>query len=102
MKLAEILSDSHLKYDPVNVGTYNYSAYDFDYVNLDGSKKKTSSLNHNRYDVYPYLGGKSKYKNWGNVPGMIFRNTKIDRNSNLTKYNNSAAVSVYEEWREKF
>ena len=31
-KLAEILSDSHLKYDPVNVGTYNYSAYDFDYI----------------------------------------------------------------------
>ena len=28
-------NNSNFKYDPVNVGTYNYSAYDFDYVNID-------------------------------------------------------------------
>ena len=95
-------NNPNFKYDPINVGTYNYSAFDLDYINLDGSKKKTSSSKHNTYDVYPYLGGKSKYSNWGNVPGMIYRNTKSYRDSNLTKYNNSAAVTVYEEWREKF
>ena len=91
MKLAEILSDSHLKYDPVNVGTYNYSAYDFDYVNLDGSKKKTSFSKHNDFDVYPYLGNcsgdkKKDYKNFGNVPDMIYRNTKDDRDNNKDIY----------------
>ena len=25
-------NDQNFKYDPVNVGTYNYSAYDFDYI----------------------------------------------------------------------
>ena len=73
MKLAEILSDSHLKYDPVNVGTYNYSAYDFDYINPDGTPKKTSSLSHDKYDVQPYL---KDGENYGNVPGLIYGNSK--------------------------
>ena len=92
------------KYDPINVGTYNYSAFDFDYVNLDGTIKKSSSSKHNKYDVYPYLGGKSKYSNWGNVPGMIYRNTKKDRDNNKNLYEdeilkpNGGEDKIYNYW----
>ena len=92
-------SDSNFKYDPVNVGTYNYSAYDFDYINLDGTKKKTSSSNHNNYDVYPYLGGdKSDYKNWVNVSGLIYGNTKTQRDENEKYYNQTANLNVFSFW----
>ena len=95
-------NNPNFKYDPINVGTYNYSAFDFDYINLDGSKKKTSSSNHNTYDVYPYLGGKSKYKNWGNVPGMIYRNTKEDKEYNIKMYNQKADKSIFINWKGVF
>ena len=95
-------TNSNLKYDPINVGTYNYSAYDFEYINLDGSKKKTSASEHNKYDVHPYLGGKSIYNNWGNVPGMIYRNTKKARDKNYEDYRTQANESVYNYWEEIF
>ena len=102
-------NDPNFKYDPVNVGTYNYSAYDFDYINLDGSKKKTSSTKHNAYDVYPYLGNcpeysSKNYKNLGNVPGMIYRNTKSNRDNNSKIYGekilspNNNRDFIYEHW----
>ena len=66
-------NNPNFKYDPANVWTYNYSAY---YVNIDGSIKSTSKSDHDKYDVYPYLGGKKSYSNWGNVPGLIYGNNK--------------------------
>ena len=75
-------NNPNFKYDPANVWTYNYSAYDFDYVNIDGSIKSTSKSDHNKYDVYPYLGGKKSYSNWGNVPGLIYGDTKRQRDKN--------------------
>ena len=57
-------SDSNFKYDPVNVGTYNYVAYDesIDFVELDGiTERKTEGSYHKKYDVYPYLGGKNGF-----------------------------------------
>ena len=88
----------NFKYDPVNVGTYNYSAYDFNYVNLDGTKKETSSSKHNEYDVYPYLGGKKSYSNWGNVPGLIYGNTKAQRDVNEDYYKQTANLNVFSFW----
>ena len=101
-------NNPNFKYDPVNVGTYNYSAYDFDYVNIDGSIKLTSKTDHDKYDVYPYLGGKKSYSNWGNVPGLIYGNTKEQRNSNgayskkVVVKNKDNKDEVYEKWSDSF
>ena len=100
-------NNSSFKYDPINVGTYNYSAFDFDYINLDGSKKKTSRNKHNKYDVYPYLGScpedsSKDYMDWGNVPGMKYDNTRAKRNRNGDDYKNNANNEVYKKWNEEF
>ena len=99
-------NNPNFKYDPVNVGTYNYSAYDFDYVNIDGSIKSTSKTDHDKYDVYPYLGGKKSYSNWGNVPGLIYGNTKRQRDKNGNYYDVSVSKYeediIYERWGEVF
>lgn len=95
--------DPNFKYDPVNVGTYNYSAYDFEYVTIDGNVKETSEDLHNKYDVYPYLGDKEEYNNWGNVPGLIYGNSKDDRNQNGKHYDKYANKHVYEDyWKGLF
>lgn len=101
-------NNPNFKYDPVNVGTYNYSAYDFDYVNIDGSIKSTSKTDHDKYDVYPYLGGKESYSNWGNVPGLIYGNTKRQRDKN-GYYHDDIVVQttndndvVFNNWRKKW
>ena len=100
-------NNPNFKYDPINVGTYNYSAFDFDYINLDGSKKKTSRNKHNKYDVYPYLGScpedsSKDYMDWGNVPGMKYDNTRAKRNRNGDDYKNNANDEVYKKWNEEF
>ena len=105
-------NNHNFKYDPVNVGTYNYSAYDFEYENLDGTLKVTSSDLHDFFDVKPYLGGKKSYSNWGNVPGLIYGNTRSQRDKNgnwrkelFEKYsfmNNNGDDIIYENWKSKF
>ena len=80
------------------MGTYNYSAYDFEYVTIDGNVKETSEDLHNKYDVYPYLGGKEEYNNWGNVPGLIYGNTKKQRNKNEDYYYDTANTDVFTKY----
>ena len=88
-------NDQNFKYDPVNVGTYNYSAYDFDYINLDGTPKKTSSLSHDKYDVQPYL---KDGENYGNVPGLIYGNSKKQRDKNEDYYYDNANTAVFSDY----
>ena len=102
-------NDTNFKYDPVNVGTYNYVAYDksIDFVELDGiTKRKTESSDHKKYDVSPYLGGNDDYSNWGNVPGLIYDNTSTakERNGNLynATINRDNADTIYPFWEGVF
>ena len=102
-------NDTNFKYDPVNVGTYNYVAYDksIDFVELDGiTKRKTESSDHKKYDVSPYLGGNDDYSNWGNVPGLIYDNTSTakERNGNLynVTINRDNADTIYPFWEGVF
>ena len=100
-------SDSNFKYDSVNVGTYNYSGYEkgvkFVYSNDESRVKNSSSENHQEYDVYPYLGGKKSYSNWGNVPGLIYGNTKEQRNATVhIVKNKDNKDEVYEKWSDSF
>ena len=91
-------SNSNFKYDPVNVGTYNYAAYDFNYINLDGSIKETSSDLHNLFDVYPYLKKLKKGKNWGNIYCLIYGNTRQQRDDNYDYYKENADYDIYDMW----
>ena len=109
-------SDSNFKYDSVNVGTYNYSGYEkgvkFVYSNDESRVKNSSSENHQEYDVYPYLGGKKSYSNWGNVPGLIYGNTRAQRDKNgewhdtsflrRNLYNQDGDDIIYENWESEF
>ncbi len=102
-------SDSNFKYDPVNVGTYNYVAYDesIDFVELDGiTERKTEGSYHKKYDVYPYLGGKNDYSNWGNVPGLIYDNTSTAKERNYTYYEDKCIIDkhdkIFDEWVDEF
>ena len=88
-------NDQNFKYDPVNVGTYNYSAYDFDYIKFDGTPKKTSSLSHDKYDVQPYL---KDGENYGNVPGLIYGNSKKQRDKNEDYYYDNANTAVFSDY----
>ena len=90
--LTEILSDSHLKYDPVNVGTYNYYASLPSYGLI---KKGNASLIYNEYDVLPFY-------DWANVKGMPYGNSKDERDANGYFYNNNANKIVYDDWRAFF
>ena len=98
-------NDSNYKYDPVNVGTYNYCGYEkgieFVYSYDETEKKTSTSDNHQKYDVKPYLGGKKSCSNWGNAPGMIYGNTKKQRNNNGDYYTDTADQDVYEMWWER-
>ena len=91
-------NNHNFKYDPVNVGTYNYSAYDFEYENLDGTPKVPSSDLHDFFDVKPYLGGKKSYSNWGNVPGLIYGNTRAQRDKNEDYYYEYANTAVFSNY----
>ena len=98
-------NDSNYKYDPVNVGTYNYCGYEkgieFVYSYDETEKKTSTSDDHQKYDVKPYLGGKKSCSNWGNAPGMIYGNTKKQRNNNGDYYTDTADQDVYEMWWER-
>ena len=98
-------SDSNFKYDPVNVGTYNYCGYEegikFVYFYDETKVKNSSSDDHQKYDVKPYLGGKKTYSNWGNVPGLIYGNTRAQRDKNGDFYRSVADESVYDMWWER-
>ena len=102
--------DSNFKYDPVNVGTYNYSGYEkgveFVYSNDESIVKNSSSENHQKFDVRPYLGGKKIYSNWGNVPGLIYGNTRTQRDKNGYYHRDICVVNnhdvIYEEWECEF
>ena len=98
-------NDSNYKYDPVNVGTYNYCGYEkgieFVYSYDETEKKTSTSDDHQKYDVKPYLGGKKSCSNWGNAPGMIYGNTKKQRNNNGDYYTDTADQNVYEMWWER-
>ena len=98
-------NDSNYKYDPVNVGTYNYCGYEkgieFVYSYDETEMKTSTSDDHQKYDVKPYLGGKKSCSNWGNAPGMIYGNTKKQRNNNGDYYTDTADQDVYEMWWER-
>ena len=97
-------NNHNFKYDPINVGTYNYVAYDktIKFVELDNvTVKKTKSKEHQAYDVKPYLGNEEGSSNWGNVPGLIYRNTRNDKDENLKKLNNTTS-QIYNYWNENY
>ena len=110
------LNNPNFKYDPVNVGTYNYSGYEkgvkFVYSNDESRVKNSSSENHQKFDVRPYLGGKESYSNWGNVPGLIYGNTRAQRDKNgewhdtsflrRNLYNQDGDDIIYENWESEF
>ncbi len=103
-------NDPNFKYDPVNVGTYNYCGYEegieFVYSYDETKVKNSSSDDHQKYDVKPYLGGKKSYSNWGNVPGLIYGNTRSQRDKNGYYHRDICVVNnhdvIYEEWECEF
>ena len=101
-------TNTYFKYDPVNVGTYNYVAYDksIDFVELDGiTERKTKSSDHKKYDVNPYLGGKGDYSNLGNVPGLIYDNTSTAKKRNYSYYEDKCMIDkqdkIFDKWVSK-
>ena len=74
--------------------------------------RNDESDDHQKYDVKPYLGGKKSYSNWGNVPGLIYGNTRAQRDKNgnwrkelFEKYgfmNNNGDDIIYEKWKSEF
>ena len=68
--------------------------------------KNSSSDDHQKYDVKPYLGGKKSYSNWGNVPGLIYGNTRSQRDKNGYYHREICVVNnydvIYEEWECEF
>lgn len=105
-------NDPNFKYDPVNVGTYNYCGYEegieFVYSYDETKVKNSSSDDHQKYDVKPYLGGKKSYSNWGNVPGLIYGNTRAQRDKNGDYHDISVLKDkddkdlIYKNWSEVF
>ena len=100
-------SNPNFKYDPVNVGTYNYCGYEkgVKFINLDGTIKKSSSSGHQKYDVHPYL---AEYDNWGNAAELIYGNSKEQRNKNgefsrkIVVKNKENKDSVHKKWSDYF
>ena len=100
-------NNPNLKYDPVNVGTYNYCGYEkgVKFINLDGTIKKSSSSGHQNYDVHPYL---AKYNNWGNVAELIYGNSKEQRDNNgefskvITVKNEKNNDLIHKNWSDYF
>ena len=105
-------NNSNFKYDPVNVGKYNYCGYEEDeeenkikFINSDGTIKKSSSLGHQNYDVHPYL---AKYNNWGNVAELIYGNSKEQRDNNgefskvITVKNEKNNDLIHKNWSDYF
>jgi len=62
------------------------------FINHDGSVKASTSKEHQKYDVLPYRKDGS---NLGNVPGLIYGNTKTQRDANEKYYNQTANLNVF-------
>lgn len=104
-------NNPNFKYDPVNVGTYNYCGYEKDkdgnvieFITHNGSIKSTSSAGHQNLDVKPYLNnGASDDENWGNIPCLIYGNTRDQRDDNYNFYTQNADCDIYDiNWEGRF
>jgi len=83
--------DPNFKYDPVNMGTYNYCAYD---ERISGHDAKSDKRAHNILDVYSFY-------DFANVKGLRYGNSKDERNKNAKDYleiNNN----YFGNWEEVF
>ena len=85
-------TDPNLRYDPVNMGTYNYCAYDKRIPGHDSSEDKDK---HSALDV-------DTFYDWGNVKGLFYGNSKKQRKKNGEYYETNANKKVYEFWKGKF
>jgi hypothetical protein len=83
-------TDENFRYDPVNVGTYNYYASLPSYGKIKG---KFASEVHNFYDVQPFY-------NWANVKGMPYGNSLDERNANGFYYRDTANKNVNNSWED--
>ena len=80
--------DENFRYDPVNVGTYNYYASLPSYGSIKG---KIASLIHKQYDVSPFY-------EWGNVKGLPYGNSVDERDANGDFYTHTANRKVFNDW----
>ena len=83
-------NDDNFRYDPVNVGTYNYYASLPSYGLI---KKGNASTIHHEFDVQPFY-------TWANVKGMPYGNSKDERNANGLYYRDNANKEVYKGWSD--
>ena len=87
-------NNPNFRYDPVNMGTYNYHASlpnKSTPTLLDKIENIINDDIHDKLDV-------STFKKWGNVKGFMYGTTKDERDANGYYYNNYANKDVYENY----
>ena len=84
------INDDNFRYDPVNVGTYNYYASLPSYGLI---KKGNASIIHHAFDVQPFY-------TWGNVKGLPYGNSIDEREANGFYYRDNANKDVYISWSD--
>ena len=88
-------NNHNFKYDPVNVGTYNYCSYE---TSIPGHDKPEDKRLHSILDVLPYRddGG-----NWGNVIGLIYGNSMSARNYNGEYHDTHSLIDIYKKYEDE-
>ena len=89
----------NFRYDPVNMGTYNYCAslpITSLFATIDIKRIIKSGENdsiHEKYDV-------STFRTWGNIRGFMYGTTKEEKTVNIDYYDNNANKKVYDKYWE--